>query len=61
MARRARSGCQPTGKLESSLGSVRAAERQVANGQSRGQGSWVLAPFGWGLYKLFEKINDLFG
>jgi hypothetical protein len=21
---------------------------------------WVLAPFSWGLYKLFEKINDLF-
>jgi hypothetical protein len=22
---------------------------------------WVLAPFSWGLYRLFEKINDLFG
>jgi hypothetical protein len=22
---------------------------------------WVLAPFSWGLYKLIEKINDLFG
>lgn len=21
---------------------------------------WVLIPFGWGLYKLFDKIGDLF-
>jgi hypothetical protein len=22
---------------------------------------WVLLPFSWGLYKLLEKVNDLFG
>ena len=21
---------------------------------------WVLAPFSWGVYKLLEKVNDLF-
>lgn len=21
---------------------------------------WVLAPFSWGIYKLLEKVNDLF-